>query len=57
MKATHLGLSKFAERIISKNWSSKLKIQNFRNLLLNKLVAHSEEGQRIVALTDITLIK
>lgn len=31
MKATYLGLSKFAEGIVSKKWSNKLKIQNFRD--------------------------
>lgn len=44
MKATHLGLSKFAEGIVSKKWSSKLKIQNFRDWLLNKFVVHTEKG-------------
>lgn len=43
MKATHPGLSKFAEGIVSERWYSKLKIQNFRDWLLNKFAADTEE--------------
>lgn len=44
MKATHPGLSKFAEGIVSERWYSKLKIQNFRDWLLNKFAADTEEA-------------
>lgn len=41
----------------SNKWSSKFKIQSFRDWLLNKFVLDSEEGQHILALIDVALLQ